>query len=250
MEILRALLISSVAGLSTMIGGVVVFFRFKEENINKFISFCLAFSLAVMISISVLDLIPESFFKCLYTYGFSKTIVILCIAFVLSYIIITILSKLIKKADNNGDLYTLGILNMIVLILHNLPEGVATFLSSYQELNLGIKLGIAITLHNIPEGISIAVPIYYATNSKLKALKATFISGIAEPLGAVLAFIFLKNYVSELMISVVLILVASLMITLSIQEILPKAMKYNEKSLLKIGIIIGILIVIINVLLF
>ncbi len=83
---------------------------------------------------------------------------------------------------------------MIVLILHNLPEGIATFLSSYHNTSLGIKLSIAIMLHNIPEGISIAVPIYYATkNRKKKAIKATLLSGLSEPVGALLAFVFLKK---------------------------------------------------------
>lgn len=129
-------------------------------------------------------------------------------------------------------------------------EGIATFLSSYQEMSLGIKLGIAITLHNIPEGISIAVPIYYATRSKYKAFKATFISGVAEPLGALIAFVFLKNYVSEIMISIVLIIVAGLMITLSIQELLPKALTYKENKLLLLGLISGVGVVVINMMLF
>ena len=88
---------------------------------------------------------------------------------------------------------------MIVLIFHNLPEGIATFVSSYHDINLGLKLGLAIMLHNIPEGISIAIPIFYSTKSKIKAFRATLISGLSEPLGALLAFIFFKNYVNDLM---------------------------------------------------
>lgn len=149
------------------------------------------------------------------------------------------------KAEN---LYKLGLLNMIVLILHNLPEGIATFLSSYHSMSLGLKLSVAIMLHNIPEGISIAVPIYYATKSKKKALKATFISGLSEPLGAILAFIFLKRYVSELMISIILIVVAGLMITLSIQEMLPASLKYKENKYVYLGLISGAVLVIINML--
>lgn len=244
------LLIATIAGLSTMIGSLVIIFKIKPEKYNKFICFCLAFSLAIMISISILDLIPESFFKCIYTYGFSKSLILLVIAFIISYIIITFISGLMDKEGIKEDLYKLGILNMVVLILHNLPEGVATFLSSYQDISLGLKLGFAIMLHNIPEGISIAVPIYYATGSKRKAFKATFISGIAEPMGAILAFIFLRNYVSELMISIVLIVVAGLMITLSIQELLPKALKYKENKLLILGILSGVIVVIVNILLF
>lgn len=250
MKIAFPLLISTLAGLSTLIGALLIFFKISESKYNRFISFCLSFSVAIMIGISIFDLIPESFFRILSAYGFSKSILLLIVAFIVSYLAITILSALINKETTKGDLYRLGILNMIVLILHNLPEGVATFLSSYQDISLGLKLSIAIMLHNIPEGISIAVPIYYSTKSYKKAFKATFISGIAEPLGAILAFIFLKNYISEMLISIILIIVAGLMITLSIQELLPKALEYKENKFIYIGLISGITIVLINVLFF
>ena len=218
-NIIIPLILSTLAGLSTLIGAIPIFFRIKEINLNKFISFCLSFSIAIMISISIFDLIPTSFFEIVNFYGVSKTFIILIIAFIISYIIITYLSSLVEKKDSGGDLYKLGILNMIVLVLHNLPEG-----------------------------ISIAVPIYYATNNKKKAIKATLISGLSEPLGAILAYVFLKRFVSELMISIVLIVVAGLMITLSIQEMLPKALKYKEIKFIYLGLFCGTILVIINVL--
>ena len=243
------LLVSTIAGLSTLIGALLIFFKIDESKYNKFITFCLAFSIAIMIGISVFDLIPESFFHYFSVYGMSKSIILLVVAFLISYIFITILSMLIKRETKKTDLYRLGILNMIVLIFHNLPEGIATFLSSYQDLSLGIKLAIAIMLHNIPEGISIAVPIYYSTGSKKLAFRNAFISGMAEPLGAILAFIFLKNYISEMMISIILIIVAGLMITLSIQELLPESLKYKENKALYLGLASGVVLVLLNILL-
>ena len=247
---LTTLLISTIAGLSTLIGATTIFFKIDKRQYNKFIAFCLAFSIAIMIGISIFDLIPESFFRYLSVNGMSKSIILLIVAFIISYIIITTLSMLIKKETKKEDLYRLGILNMIVLIFHNLPEGIATFLSSYQDLSLGIKLAIAIMLHNIPEGISIAVPIYYSTGNKKLAFRNAFISGMAEPLGALLAFVFLKKYISEMMISIILIIVAGLMITLSIQELLPESLKYKEKKALYFGLILGIILVVINIILF
>lgn len=246
-NIIIPLILSTLAGLSTLIGAIPIFFKIKEKNLNKFISFCLSFSIAIMISISILDLIPTSFFEIVNFYGIGKTLIILLIAFIISYIIITYLSSLVEKESKGIDLYKLGILNMIVLILHNLPEGIATFLSSYHSIDLGLRLSIAIMLHNIPEGISIAVPIYYATGSRRKAIKSTLISGLSEPLGAILAFVFLKKFVSELMISIVLIVVAGLMITLSIQEMLPRALKYKENMWIYLGLITGTILVIVNV---
>lgn len=250
MQVLLPLLISTIAGLSTCLGALIIFFKIDSDKINKFIAFCLAFSAAVMIGISIFDLIPESFFTYFGVYGLSKSILLLIIAFIISYIVITFMSTLINKQEQKQDLYKLGILNMIVLILHNLPEGIATFLSSYQSIDLGIKLSVAIMLHNIPEGISIAVPIYYATSSKKSAFKKAFLSGIAEPIGAMLAFIFLKNYITDMMISIILVIVAGLMITLAIQELIPKALKYKENKILYLGLISGIILVLINIILF
>ena len=143
-SIIFPLTLSTLAGLSTLIGAIFIFFKIQDKNLNKFISFCLAFSISVMITISILDLIPTSFFQISNIYGVGKSILILIIAFIISYIVITYLSVRIEKETHSADLYKLGILNMIVLILHNLPEGIATFLSSYHNTSLGIKLSVAI----------------------------------------------------------------------------------------------------------
>ena len=250
MEIIGPLLISTIAGLSTILGSLVIFFKLKTYFINKFITLCLSFSLAIMIGISITDLIPESTYIIITNYKLFKGIIICLTTFLVGiFLILWINKKISQKEWGSKDLYKLGILNMIALMLHNLPEGIATFMSSYKNINLGIKLSIAIMLHNIPEGISIAVPIYYATKNKKDAIKKTFISGLAEPLGALLAFIFFHKYITYKLISIILIFVAGIMITLSIDELLPKAIRYEESKYLKVGIIIGVIIIIINLLL-
>lgn len=251
MEIIGALLVSTIAGLSTVLGGLVIFFKFKDDNITKFITGSLAFSLAVMIGISITDLIPESTFILLKNYGIEKGIFYSFVFFIIGIILIHYLQKLIKKAElNHNDLYKLGILNMLALIFHNLPEGIATFMSSYKDMAMGIKLAVAIAFHNIPEGISIAVPIYYATGSKKNALWKTFLSGIAEPLGALLAYIFLSKYITDNLISLILILVGGIMITLAIEGIFPKAKNYNLNKYLYLGMIIGFAVVLFNYIVF
>jgi len=119
-------------------------------------------------------------------------------------------------------------------------------MSAYKDIGLGISLAIAITLHNIPEGITIAVPIYYATNKKSRAIFHTFISGIAEPLGAIIAYLFLHQYITDIFISITLVFVAGIMITLAIQELLPQAIKYKQEKWLTIGLTLGAIITIIN----
>lgn len=246
MEIIGALLVSTIAGLSTILGAFVIFFRFKEKNINKFITASLAFSLAIMIGISITDLIPESTYILLLNYGIGKGIFSSILSFIIGMILVKYLHKLMNKTETKNDLYKLGILNMLALILHNFPEGIVTFMSSYKDMELGIKLAIAIAFHNIPEGISIAVPIYYATNSKKNAILKTFLSGIAEPIGAIIAYIFLSKYITDTLISIILLLVGGIMITLAIEVIFPKAKKYNLNKYLYLGLIIGTILILFN----
>ena len=246
MEIIGALLVSTIAGLSTMLGALVIFFKFKRENVDKFITASLAFSLAIMIGISITDLIPESTYILLSSYGIGKGIFFSILSFIIGIILVKYLHKFMNKAVEANDLYKLGILNMLALILHNFPEGIATFMSSYKDIHLGLKLGLAIAFHNIPEGISIAVPIYYATKSKKNAIFKTFLSGIAEPIGAIIAYIFLSKYITDIFISIILLFVGGIMITLAIEVIYPKARKYNLNKFLYLGLIIGTVLILFN----
>lgn len=240
----NALIISTVAGLSTVIGSLIIYFKISNNKINEFITLCLSFSIAIMIGICITDLIPESLFYILFNYNGIIGILITLLSFGMGFILVLIINKLISKDEES--LYKLGILSMIALMLHNFPEGIATFIGSVKNSTLGIKLAIAIMFHNIPEGISIAIPIYYSTKSKKKAVYTTLLSGLAEPLGALLTFLFFKQYITTLMLDITLLLVAGIMITLAIQEMLPKALEYNKNKYIYYGLIIGIILIIIN----
>lgn len=239
MELLWPFILASIAGLSTMLGCLGIFIPVKKKD--EFITFSISMSLAVMIMVSVFDLIPNSL-PALGT-GF-KSLLFFIVFFLLGSILVLLLNKWIEKEKGSGgNLYKLGILSFIALVLHNLPEGILTFMSTYHDFSLGVSLTLAITLHNIPEGISIAVPIYYSTGSVWRAVKCTFLSALAEPFGALLAFLILKDYITENMIGMFLILVAGIMVTLSIEKMLPEALSYNKKKFLLAGIGTGILVV-------
>lgn len=242
------LFISSMAGFSTVIGGLVVFKKFRDQE--AFLSFALSFSLSVMISLSIFELIPESVKTLTKAYGFAWAILVAVAVFFLGKIIVTEVNKKVTSLSNNNNLYRVGILSMFALMIHNFPEGIATFMTAYNDLSMGISLGIAIMLHNIPEGISISVPIFYATGSRGRGLLYSFVSGVAEPLGALMAFLILKRFINDVTISIVLVLVAGIMITLAIEEMLPEANKYNKKTQNVFGLILGLILVIINLLLF
>lgn len=245
MDILGPFLITTIAGLSTVLGALVIFFRWREEHIDRFITFCLSLSLAVMIGLSVTELIPESTFVIITNYKLAKGIFACLVTFLIGVILIFWLNKKMKYM-NQEDLYKLGLLSMLALILHNLPEGIATFMSSCKDMNLGIKLAIAITLHNIPEGITIAVPIYYATKNKREAIFKTLLSGLTEPLGALLAYLFLSRFITDSFIALILLFVAGIMITLSIQKLFPEALKYKENKYIWIGMGVGVGFILLN----
>jgi len=250
MEIIGPLIITTLAGLSTVLGGLIVLFKIK--NREGFISFALSFSASVMISLSIIDLIPSSFKEINLKYSFYESVLIFLSLFVVGVVLVNFINKKLNnfKNNNNYSLYKLGILSMIALALHNFPEGIATFMTSYSDLSLGLSLAIAIMMHNIPEGISIAVPLYYATGKKGKGILYSFISGLAEPLGAIVTYIFLKKYINMITISYVLILVAGIMISLAINELYPEAIKYSKKKQVNLGLLLGFLLVIINHIIF
>lgn len=245
MEIFGPILIAFIAGISTVIGALVTYIKIKKEHLNSFITFSLSLSIGVMIMISVLELIPKPSLMIINYYGY-KGIIITIICFLLGFILVKLTNKLIKTTPNKNNLYRVGVLSTIALLLHNIPEGIATFMTSYQNISLGISLGIAIMMHNIPEGISIAVPIYYSTNKRSLAFKQTLISGLAEPLGAILTFLFLKKYITDNLINLILVFIGGVMITLAINELLPEALKYKKTKYIIIGLLTGVIIVIIN----
>ena len=138
---------------------------------------------------------------------------------------------------------------MLVIMMHNIPEGIATFITTTNNIKLGITLTIAIALHNIPEGISISIPIYYSTNSKLNAFLYTLISGLSEPIGAIIAYLFLAKYVDDSVLGLIYSLIAGMMINISINELYKESISYNKKNTF-IYFIIGSFIMILNHLLF
>lgn len=243
-NILIPFLISLFAGLSTIIG--YFFIYAKPRNIPKFIGVSLSFSASIMLLISVLELIPDGFFFLKSKYNLFLAILMLILMILIGYgINISINKKISEKGFNSSNLYRVGILSMIALLIHNLPEGILTFLSSSVNINLGLKMSIAIMLHNIPEGIAIAVPIYYGSGSKSKAFINTLVSGFSEPLGAIIAYLFLYKYMSNTLISIVLLFVAGIMISISINDIFKEAEKYSKKYIL-IGFILGLVMILLT----
>ena len=239
-----AFLLCTFAGLSTMLGCFLIFFKGKKETI---LIGSLAFAAGVMSSVSITDLIPESINYLNTKYNMFPTIFIMLIFLVIGIIISMIIDKYLpENKQNNSKLYRVGIISMLAIIMHNIPEGIATFMTSTTNLRIGISLSIAIALHNIPEGISISMPIYASTKSKSRAIGYTFISALSEPFGALLAFLFLKNVMTNTFMGMLLAIIAGIMLHISFYELLPESLSYKNKKITIIFFIVGICFMLIN----
>lgn len=244
---LYSFLLTFIAGFSTMIGTILIFFK---EKTNRVVVASLSFASGVMLTVSILDLIPEAI--TLLNYKSIIEILIITVFMVLGALLTRKIDKCMPEVDNNSKkgLYRVGIITMFAIIMHNIPEGIATFMTTSTNLSLGLSLTIAITLHNIPEGISIAVPIYYSTGNRKKAMFYTFVSAISEPFGALLAFLFLKPFMNNLVMGLLMAVIAGIMSYISFFELLPKSLSYKNKSLSYIFFVIGIIFMAINHFLF
>lgn len=242
-----AFLLSSIAGVSTLIGFLFIFI--KKDRVVM-ISKALGFASGVMLTISIIDLIPSSLELIIKKYKFIYALILVLLAFFIGVILSSIIdSKVEKNSKKDSKLYKLGIITMLVIMMHNIPEGIVTYITTTKNINLGIILTTAIALHNIPEGISISIPIYYSTNSKLKAFIYTLISGLSEPIGAIIAYLFLSRFVNDSMLGIIYSVIAGMMVNISINELYKESINYNKKNTF-IYFVIGSLIMIINHLLF
>lgn len=216
------IIVSSIAGISTLVGYLFIYIKADK---NKVISKSLSFASGVMLTLSLVDLIPTSIN---YLKMDNRSLLYAILFFFVGIILCLIINTKIK---DNDVLYKTGILSMIGIMIHNIPEGIVTYILSTVDMKLGLIFAIAIILHNIPEGISISVPIYYSKKSKKKAFLYTMISGLSEPLGALLSMIFLYKYISNFLIAILFSLIAGLMSYISIFELMKTSFKYDKNKI-------------------
>lgn len=253
-----ALVLSLMAGLSTGIGGLLVLL-FRTTN-RKFLSVALGFSAGIMVFISFMEILPDAKSHLIASMGKTAGGWATLLAFFIGIIVIAAIDKLIPSQENPHEIHSIeeaekcevrlskqklmktSVLTAIAITIHNFPEGLATFVSALSEPKLGIAIAIAVAIHNIPEGIAVALPAYCATGSKRKAFYYSLLSGAAEPLGAIFAFIFLAPYINETVLGFIFAGIAGIMIYISFDELLPTARQYGEHHLTIYGLLSGMLV--------
>jgi ZIP family zinc transporter len=155
-----------------------------------------------------------------------------------------------EEAVKNHKLLRMGMFTALAIGIHNFPEGLATFVATLHDPKLGIPIAAAIAIHNIPEGIAVSVPIYFATGSKKKAFFYSFLSGLSEPLGALVGYLILMPFMSESVMGITFALVAGIMVFISLDELLPSAREYGEHHLSIYGLVAGMVVMAVSLLLF
>lgn len=227
MELAFALLLSFLAGISTVIGGILSVFVKK----TKFCYLCIAFgfSAGVMIFVSFAELLPHA----VEALGFQSAVTGFFLGAALIYgIDILVPHKYKAETSMHGKsrIKRTAILLLLGITIHNFPEGIAVMFSTISETNLGILIAVSIAMHNIPEGIAIAMPIYYATKKKKDAILYSLLSGLAEPAGALAGFLFLYPFLNDFVLGLIISAVAGIMVFISFDELLPYVYNQHDSS--------------------
>ena len=258
-QIIFALLLTLGAGIATGAGSCIAFF-FKRTN-TKFLSFALGFSGGVMIYISFAELLNESRIGLINTYGERFGALAAIGAFFTGIALSMMIDRLVPNGENPHEVRAVeemdsprhkdrllrsGMIFALAVGIHNFPEGMAVFISSLANPETGISIAVAIAIHNIPEGITVSVPIYHATGSRKKAFIYSMLSGLAEPLGALAAWLIFAPFLSSTLLMLIFAAVAGIMVFISFDELLPLAEEYGEHHISIFGLICGMFVMAIS----
>jgi len=258
-----AILLTTLAGLSTGIGSAIAFFIRTPKY--SYLAVALGFSAGVMVYISFTELLGTA----IEDVGFLRA----NIAFFTGIGFIALIDILVPHeyeeervvsaplnaaearqqevsglpphlaAPPKSSLMRSGVLIAVGIAIHNFPEGLVTFCSAATgDVAFGIMIAAAIAIHNIPEGIAVSVPIFYATGNRRKAFTYSFLSGVAEPVGALVGYGILFSFLTPALLSSMLAFVAGIMVFISLDEILPLAHRYGKEHLVLIGMGTGMLV--------
>lgn len=259
-----AFLLTAIAGLSTGIGSAIAFFA-KKTN-TKFLAVSLGFSAGVMIYVSMIEIFAKAQRSLQAVMGERTGAAVTAAAFFCGMLLIGIIDRLIPQGSNphevkkieqdssekadKSKLMRTGAFMALAIAIHNFPEGIATFVSALQEPSLAIPIVAAIAIHNIPEGIAVSMPVYYATGSRKKAFLYSFMSGLSEPLGAIIGYLILLPIMNETVYGLLFAGVAGIMVFISLDELLPSAREYGEHHLSIYGLVAGMVVMSVSLLLF
>lgn len=247
-----ALLLTTAAGLFTALGGILAVIK---KPTQKAIAFSMGFAAGIMVTISLGDMLPKA--AEYYQSAFSKSMTVLVVASLLfmGMAIAGLLERCVPEQlaiaqmqqTQNQNLVHSAVVMAAALVLHNLPEGILTLFAGISNPDMGVRLAIAVALHNIPEGMIVAAPLYYATNRRKKAVMLALFSGLSEPVGAVLAFLFVGKFLTPGFLNGLMVLVSGVMLWISVAELIPTAYNMHKSKTTIAGVGTGVLLLLLGI---
>ena len=252
------------AGLSTGIGSALAFFT--KSTSTRFLSLSLGFSAGVMVYVSFVEILSKAREALIPGFGEKGASWYTVVAFFAGILIIALIDRLIPSRENPHEirrvedvdtgnkkdprLVRMGLFTALAIGIHNFPEGIATFMAGLTDPTIAVPIAVAIAIHNIPEGIAVSVPISYGTGNKKRGFFLSFLSGLAEPVGALLAYFILIPFLSDSLFGFIFAGVAGIMVFISIDELLPTAREYGRHHHAVYGFLAGMAVMAISLLLF
>lgn len=253
--------ITLAAGLATVLGSVLVFLS-KTPN-PRMLSFGLAFAGGAMVYVSLTEIFSKSQQAFTAAYGQSMGFAAATFAFLAGLGAVALIDRLVPNPHDTLDAHDpefheksrhhiarVGLMTAFAITAHNFPEGLATFFATLENPAVGTPLALAIAVHNIPEGISIAAPVYFATRNKALTVAACLLSGLAEPLGALLGYFVLRPFLSDAVFGAIFGLIAGVMVFLALDELLPAAKRYSDGHETVYGLTSGMAVIALSLVLF
>ncbi|OHB77052.1 MAG: zinc transporter ZupT [Planctomycetes bacterium RBG_16_55_9] len=265
-NVLTAFGLTLFAGLATGLGSALAFLA-KRTN-TRALSVALGFSAGVMIYVSFVEIFQKAKVSLVAELGQRGGSWATVAAFFAGIVFIAIIDRLVPSFENPHEvhrteemdmpqaaarfkkLYRMGLFTALAIAIHNFPEGLATFVSALTDTKLGVAIAVAIAIHNIPEGVAVSIPIFYATGSRKKAFIYSFLSGLAEPVGALIGYAILFSFFNGIVFGVLFASVAGIMVFVSLDELLPTAREYGEPHLSVYGLVVGMVVMALSLLLF
>lgn len=245
-----ALLLSALAGFSTTIGSIMALF-IRGEPGPRLMTLTLGFSGGVMVFVSFVELLPSS----IESIGFLEANLAFFGGMLFMFLIdFLIPHQYMAEEHHPGDgsaspaeveksrLLKTGLFVALGLGIHNFPEGMASFATTLSDPNLGIAIAVAIAIHNIPEGLAVSAPVYAATGSRAKAFWWSFLSGAAEPFGALLTALILRPFLNEVILGWMLSIVSGIMVFIALDELVPVSRAYQQEHLSIVGVVGGMIV--------
>ncbi len=251
------------AGLATGIGGLASVV--SRRTSATFLSLSLGFSAGVMLYVSLVEILPKAVESIGEETGAGPAGWWAVAAFFGGMLVIGGIDRLVPSAINPHEPHSVldreasidrrrlmraGTMTAVAIAIHNFPEGFATFISGLKDPSVAIPVALAIAIHNIPEGVAVAVPIRQATGSRRKAVLWSFLSGLAEPIGALVGFLLLMPFLNGVTLGVTFGMVAGIMVFISLDELLPTAREYGRHHLAIYGLVAGMAVMAVSLLLF